>query len=185
MDSEEGTHNSSYKDLLDPNVEVAAACGIGRIEMLNKEVIVLHDGKWERAVVSTLPDRRGTKKTYTVQMNGVHGRPRHEFDLCPKDMHTKWVLVAPKPTPKLRTHTDADCAYNKKGMCQIVNNKDGAYGPGGKGSGVSDLDLRPCARCGNAFLHHICQTAAEERLEMEPELGHFCIDCLMTMTKRA
>ena len=72
------------------------------------------------------------------------GQPSRDFWLMPRDMHGSWLIVAPKPLPKVRTHADLDCAYHKRGNCIVVNNNDGLYGPGGKGGGVSDLDLKAC-----------------------------------------
>ena len=123
---------------------------------------------------------------YSIRFNSERGKPSRNFGLMPRDMHGSWVIVAPKPLPKVRTHADLDCAYHKRGNCIVVNNNDGLYGPGGKGGGVSDLDLKACdsMNCNDQALHHMCQTAAEKLLAFDPGLGHFCQDCLTQMEPR-
>ena len=116
--------------------------------------------------------------TYTVQLNS-RGKPRYEVDLAPRDMHLSWVIVAPKPTPKVdvRAHADADCAYNRRGMCEVVNNRDGFY-PGGRGNGTSELNLVPCTSCVEKkihppqVLHHRClPVGGRVRTEIQCGLG--------------
>ena len=109
------TRMSKWTSLLDSEYEVAADKALQGAALIGKDVIVQHaEGNWVRGTVSTAPSReekKGGKTMYSIQFNSERGKPARDFGLVPRDMHGSWVIVAPKPLPKVRTHADLDCAY--------------------------------------------------------------------------
>lgn len=100
-------------------------------------------------------------------------------DLSREKHGTSWVLIVDKP-PQMEVPDHTLCCYRHRRLCLVQTEI--AASPGTPNTTA----ISPCANHPGVFLHHRCQTMAEEAMRKESgrtfdslPLGSFCHACLL------